>query len=72
MTTPHGAAGIPRPGGHLPGRQAHDAVDPDQVRAEVEELLAQLSGGGSVAARGRVLDAAHDVLVRALGALDKI
>jgi hypothetical protein len=66
--------GIPLPGQHLP--QSVEPADPEAVRAEVAELLAGLSGaGGSVppiGARARILEQAHDVLVRALGTVDKI
>jgi hypothetical protein len=70
MTTPHGSH-VPLPGRHLSGHQAQ-SIDPAQVRVEVDELLAGLSGGAPVAHRARILEEAHEVLVRALGAVDKI
>lgn len=59
------------PGRHLPGHQAQ-SVDPEQVRIEVDGLLAQMTGGSPIGHRARILEEAHEVLVRALGAVDKI
>ncbi|NUS44909.1 MAG: hypothetical protein HOQ24_14630, partial [Mycobacteriaceae bacterium] len=51
-------------------------VDPGRIRADVEELLAGLSGDEAgpptVGQRARILEEAHEVLVRALGSVDKI
>ena len=77
--------GVPLPGQHLAGSAA-DFADPEQVRSEVEALLAELPGGGRVAAepdgvdragadltrRARILEQAHEVLVGALATVDKI
>ena len=79
MTTP-----IPRPGQHLPGPHTHaeqteSFADPQRVRSEVDELLGQLDhygeqdgANGRIPHRARVLEQAHDVLVRALATVDKI
>ena len=70
-------ASIPLPGQHLRTPEQQFA-DPDAVRAEVEELLAVLdrheapSDGEAIPHRARVLEQAHDVLVRALATVDKI
>jgi len=71
MTT--SSTGVPLPGQHLP--QQPDPVDPASIRAEVAELLSELTGsaaGRPIQYRAKVLDQAHDVLVRALGTVDKI
>ncbi|GGL45242.1 hypothetical protein [Nocardia jinanensis] len=73
--------GVPLPGRHLPGEPA----DPDRIRAEVRELLAELgtapnsgdtagdaSVGTDLARRAHILDQAHEVLVQALATVDKI
>ncbi|WP_328392509.1 hypothetical protein [Nocardia sp. NBC_00416] len=93
MTTPTprpndpGAArpAAPLPGRHLPGAPGHaEPADPDRIRAEVRELLAELdtapaagaSGddtvGVDLARRAHILDQAHEVLVQALATVDKI
>ncbi|WP_280415296.1 hypothetical protein [Nocardia carnea] len=63
MTTPTprpntpGAARVPLPGQHLPGAAGHgDLADPDKIRTEVRELLAELAdrpGGGAPGGGGR-------------------
>lgn len=94
MTTPNprpntpGTArpAVPLPGRHLPGSTGHgEPADPDRIRAEVRELLAELgpvpdtggaagddSVGADLARRAHILDQAHEVLVRALATVDKI
>ncbi len=87
MTTPtprphpgqHGHRhGVPLPGGHLPGAGPEPA-DPELVRAEVRELLAELEAGAGhpdagvdLIRRAKILEQAHDVLVEALATVDKI
>jgi hypothetical protein len=70
-------APVPLPGQHL--RSAEQSLaDPDRIRAEVDELLADLDAGDgqvdgeAIPHRARVLEQAHDVLVRALATVDKI
>ena len=72
MSTP-----IPRPGQHLPGPP--QTVDPAQIHAEVDQLLAGLDGvrasdqdGADLPGQARVLERAHEVLVQALATVDKI
>ncbi|NKY60977.1 hypothetical protein [Nocardia flavorosea] len=91
MTTPTprpntpGAARVPLPGQHLPGAAGHgDLADPDKIRTEVRELLAELAGrpaggapgdesaGTDLARRAHILEQAHEVLVQALATVDKI
>lgn len=94
MTTPTprpnipGAArpGMPLPGQHLPGAAGPgEPADPDRIRAEVRDLLAELgtapnsegtsgdaSAGADLARRAHILDQAHEVLVQALATVDKI
>lgn len=87
MTTPTprpnhpGAARVPLPGRHLPGATGHsDLADPDSIRTEVRELLAELAGGAAgdesagtdLARRAHILEQAHEVLVQALATVDKI
>ncbi|WP_280424990.1 hypothetical protein [Nocardia carnea] len=92
MTTPTsrpntpGAARVPLPGQHLPGAAGHgDLADPEKIRAEVRELLAELAGrpagggapgdesaGTDLARRAHILEQAHEVLVQALATVDKI
>lgn len=74
--------GAPLPGQHLQGRP--EPADPDRVRAEIDELLAELNAGRTGASpesaeagtditrRAHILEQAHDVLVRALATVDKI
>lgn len=67
----------PRPGQHLPGLSVpHEPADPDRVQADVAELLGGLSGNGAgvppIPHRARILEEAHEVLVRALTSVDKI
>ncbi|MBF6215251.1 hypothetical protein IU433_30955 [Nocardia puris] len=77
--------GAPLPGQHLPGAQGRpEPADPDRVRAEIDELLAELNAGRTSASpesaeagtditrRAHILEQAHDVLVRALATVDKI
>ncbi|MBF6489221.1 hypothetical protein IU431_34425 [Nocardia otitidiscaviarum] len=72
--------GAPLPGQHLPGANQADFADPDRVRAEVDELLAELRAGArdssgegiDIARRARILEQAHEVLVQALATVDKI
>ncbi|MFI6871682.1 hypothetical protein [Nocardia sp. NPDC050406] len=72
--------GVPVPGQHLPGANQPEFADPDKVRAEVEELLAELTAGARDSAgegtdiqrRARILEQAHEVLVQALATVDKI
>ena len=65
----------PLPGQHLSGASL---ADPEQVRAKVDGLLARLADradadpAASITHRAEVLEQAHDVLVAALAALDKI
>ena len=65
----------PLPGQHPPGATL---ADPQQVRAEVDGLLARLAEhtdpdpATSIAHRAEVLEQAHEVLVAALASLDKI
>ena len=65
----------PLPGQHVSGASL---ADPEQVRAEVDGLLARLADradtdpAASIAHRAEVLGQAHDVLVAALASLDKI
>lgn len=78
--------GVPLPGQHLAGGPAEFA-DPEQVRAEVAALLAELPGarrvssdeadgvdraGSDITRRARILEQAHEVLVGALATVDKI
>lgn len=88
---PNGAAqpprpGTPLPGSHLPGARApQEPADPNRIRAQVDELLAELGGkptvttpaentetGADITRRARILEQAHDVLVDALATVDKI
>ncbi|MGW5386861.1 hypothetical protein [Nocardia sp. NPDC003963] len=77
--------GVPLPGRHLPGPAgAGEPADPDRIRAEVRDLLAELgpapdtgdigeaSVGTDLARRAHILDQAHEVLVQALATVDKI
>ncbi|WP_040834806.1 hypothetical protein [Nocardia brevicatena] len=75
--------GVPLPGRHLPGAQVADTpADPERIRAEVDELLAELDSrtgaagadtfGNDLARRAHILEQAHDVLVQALATVDKI
>ncbi|MGW0181352.1 hypothetical protein [Nocardia sp. NPDC003345] len=77
---------VPLPGRHLPGAADHgEPADPDRIRAEVRDLLAELgpapapagasgddTAGADLARRAHILDQAHEVLVRALATVDKI
>ncbi|WP_067865490.1 hypothetical protein [Nocardia shimofusensis] len=88
MTTPNTAPrpGVPLPGQHLPGTHGQpEPADPDRIRAEIDELLAELDAGGGhsgppesaeagvdITRRARILEQAHDVLVQALATVDKI
>ncbi|MCM6778766.1 hypothetical protein NDR87_35350 [Nocardia sp. CDC159] len=89
MTTPHPrphaagpTPGVPLPGQHLSGANPAEFADPAAVRAEVDELLAELTAGArnsdpeqagvDITRRARILEQAHDVLVRALATVDKI
>jgi hypothetical protein len=75
MSTP-----IPRPGAHLPGPTP--IVDPEKISAEVDGLLTRLHavepdpedphGVGVIPKKAHLLEKAHDVLVEALAAVDKI
>ncbi len=75
----------------MPGQHLTDATagfaDPDRIRGEVAELLAELSGGqrnsgetadgvdragADITRRARILEQAHEVLVGALATVDKI
>ncbi len=75
----------------MPGQHHADATagfaDPEQVRGEVAELLAELPGGqrnsgantdgvdragADITRRARILEQAHEVLVGALATVDKI
>lgn len=85
---PSGAArpGAPLPGRHLPGTAGRgEPADPDRIRADIRELLAELGTapvsagtpgddtvGADLARRAHILDQAHEVLVRALATVDKI
>ncbi|NNH70380.1 hypothetical protein HLB23_10990 [Nocardia uniformis] len=71
--------GVPLPGQHLPGANEPEFADPEQVRAEVDALLAELTAGAQdsgegtdIARRARILEQAHEVLVQALATVDKI
>lgn len=88
MTTPTNAPrpGVPLPGQHLPGAQGRpEPADPDRIRAEIDELLAELDAGrgrpgqaehaetgADITRRARILEQAHEVLVQALATVDKI
>lgn len=88
MTTPNTAPrpGVPLPGQHLSGAAGQpEPADPDRIRAEVAELLAELDAGGArsgpaesaeagvdITRRARILEQAHEVLVQALATVDKI
>lgn len=78
--------GVPLPGQHLAAGTAEFA-DPEQVRAEVAALLAELAGvqrnsgvdddgvdraAADITRRARILEQAHEVLVGALATVDKI
>lgn len=71
MSTP-----TPKPGQHLPGPAR--TVDPQQIHAEVGELLAGLTsidpadGYQSIPRQAHILERAHDVLVQALATVDKV
>ncbi|TSE01682.1 hypothetical protein FOS14_02155 [Skermania sp. ID1734] len=58
------------------GADERQMADPDRVRADIAELLAELSlaqpAGTDLTARARLLEQAHDVLVDALATVDKI
>lgn len=71
------------PGHHLPGAQSTGMpADPERIRAEVDELLAELDSrtdtagadtfGNDLARRAHILEQAHDVLAQALSTVDKI
>lgn len=70
-------APVPLPGQHL-GTVEQSLADPDRIRADVDELLSGLAAadlpvdGETIPHRARVLEQAHDVLVRALATVDKI
>ncbi|WP_280461956.1 hypothetical protein, partial [Nocardia carnea] len=85
MTTPTprpntpGAARVPLPGQHLPGAAGHgELADPDKIRTEVRELLAELAdrpaGGAPGGAYARthqappppIQEQAQEVLVQGL------
>ncbi|WP_280180068.1 hypothetical protein [Nocardia farcinica] len=88
MTTPTNAPrpGVPLPGQHLPGAQGRpEPAAPDRIRAEIDELLAELDAGrgrpgpaehaetgADITRRARILEQAHEVLVQALATVDKI
>ncbi|WP_051407565.1 hypothetical protein [Nocardia sp. CNY236] len=68
---------IPLPGQHLTVQPA----DPDRIRGDVDDLLAELDGvaadegtetGVDLTRRAHILEQAHEVLVRALATVDKI
>lgn len=71
MSTP-----TPKPGQHLPGPPP--TVDPAQIHAEVDTLLAGLTasdmpvGHQAIPRQAHILECAHDVLVQALTTVDKI
>ncbi|MFE3546761.1 hypothetical protein ACFXK0_27680 [Nocardia sp. NPDC059177] len=83
---PTGAPQPPRPGIPLPGSHlaSQEPADPNRIRAEVDELLAELGPrpaatpaentetGADITRRARILEQAHDVLVDALATVDKI
>ncbi|MEV0431574.1 hypothetical protein [Nocardia sp. NPDC050413] len=83
--SPQPRPGIPTPGSHLPGAQAHHVpADPNRIRSQVAELLAELGErpapgpaentetGADITRRARILEQAHEVLVDALATVDKI
>ncbi|NKX87184.1 hypothetical protein [Nocardia coubleae] len=83
--SPQPRPGIPMPGSHLPGAQAHHVpADPNRIRSQVDELLAELGErptpgpaentetGADITRRARILEQAHEVLVDALATVDKI
>ena len=61
---------MPRPGQHIPGPPP--TVEPQHIHAEVDGLLARLDRDEAIPHQARILEQAHDVLVRALAAVDKI
>ncbi|QCQ91258.1 hypothetical protein E7742_08410 [Rhodococcus sp. SGAir0479] len=62
---------VPLPGRHLP--HSGDGVDPADVHARVDALLAELGdAGGDHARQAHILERAHDVLVESLAAVDKV
>ncbi|CRK51334.1 conserved hypothetical protein [Rhodococcus sp. RD6.2] len=71
MSTP-----TPKPGQHLPGPP--QTVDPQQIHAEVDDLLAGLTAVDpqdhhrAITHQAHVLERAHEVLVQALATVDKI
>ncbi|MFD4466660.1 hypothetical protein ACFWPA_00020 [Rhodococcus sp. NPDC058505] len=73
MSTP-----TPKPGQHLPGPPR--TVDPAEIHAEVDGLLAELTtasldspdGHRAIPPHAHVLERAHDVLVQALETVDKV
>ncbi|MFD1813493.1 hypothetical protein [Rhodococcus gannanensis] len=71
MSTP-----TPKPGQHLPGPPR--TVDPQQIHAEVDDLLAGLPAVDSpddqqsIPHQAHILERAHEVLVQALETVDKI
>ncbi|ONM48759.1 hypothetical protein [Nocardia donostiensis] len=86
--TPAPRSGVPLPGQHLPGAAGQpEPADPERIRADIRDLLAELvtstsaqhpadiadpAGGADLARRAHILEQAHDVLVQALATVDKI
>ncbi|WP_067665025.1 hypothetical protein [Nocardia miyunensis] len=79
--------GVPLPGQHLQGANPAEFADPAAVRAQIDELMAELravsretdtgsaesaGAGVEITRRARILEQAHDVLVQALTTVDKI
>lgn len=79
LPAPGPRPGMPLPGQHVPGAN-QEFADPQRVRAEVDELLGELTAGArdstadgtDILRRAHILEQAHDVLVRALATVDKI
>lgn len=46
-------------------------TEPDQLRAQIDALLAELPDSGDIDEAGRRLEQAHDVLVQALESVEK-
>lgn len=64
----------------IPGQ--HRTVDPERVRSDVDALLARLDnleqypnnqhGAGVIPQKAHILEQAHEVLVQALAAVDRV
>ncbi len=58
----------------IPMAPPNTVADPEQIRAEIDALLAGLGTAdrASIPQRARILEQAHDLLVDALATVDKI